>query len=109
MRSFTDAMYNRRQFAPPVSDHVNALVLVASAQQRQAIPDGASFVVFSSGSTYYVLFGDADVAAQIPGAAVSDGSAAERTPEAREVPEGATHVSVISSDGGVVTLAWYGL
>jgi hypothetical protein len=108
MRSFTEKMYSRRQFAPPASDFVNARVLAANTAELAAVPAGAAFVVFSSAIDFHVKFGDGTVVAAIPVADVADGSGSELNPEAREVPAGITHLSLISASAGVVTLAWYG-
>tara|TARA_R110002020_G_scaffold10801_27_gene41124 strand:+ start:2640 stop:2969 length:330 start_codon:yes stop_codon:yes gene_type:complete len=109
MRSFTAQMYNRRQFAPPASDFVNARLLAAAAPELIAVPQDGRYVIFSSGADFYARFGASDVVAAIPNADITDGSAAEFNPEAREIPDGVTHLSLVAPQATVVTMAWYGV
>lgn len=108
MRSFTSGMYNRRQFAPPPADYVDVRVLAAAAPERHTIPAGAAFVVFSCSTDFYVRFGDVTVTAAVPAGDVTDGSGSELNPEAREIPSGTTHISLISAAGAVATLSFFG-
>jgi len=108
MRSFTDRMYNRRQFAPPPSDTIDALALAANTSERVAVPEGATFVIMSADGNFYARYGtDNTVVAAVPGD-TTNGSAAELNPEAREIPSGVTHIAVIATAATVVTFSWYG-
>lgn len=90
------------------SDYVNARSLSASTAERVTIPAGYNFVVFSATANYYVLVGDSNVTAAVPGD-TTDGTASELNPLSYLVnQEGTeTHISVISPDSCVITLAFY--
>ncbi len=111
MRSFKDNTPSRAQFAPPPADYVDARVLGAGAAERHTIPTSPikpKYVVFSGDGNFYALFGDSTVTAAIPAADVTDGTAPELNPEAREIPAGATHISLIASAATVITMSFYG-
>jgi len=111
MRSFLkgrNRQYQRGMFAPPPSDTVHARVLAANTAELVAVPAGAMFVVFSATADFYVKFGASEVAAAVPGGDVTDGTASELNPSAREIPDGATHLSLVSAAACTVTLSFYG-
>jgi len=105
MRSFKDSIPNRAQFAPPPADYVDARVLAANVAESHSIPNGAKYVVFSADGNFYARFG---AAAAVPAADVTDGSASELNPEAREIPGGTTTIGLIATAATVVTLSFYG-
>jgi hypothetical protein len=107
MRSFTDGGQGRRGFAPLADDYVDARVLAASTAERHTIPTGAKFVVFSADATFYAKFGDVTVTAAVPAADVTDGTGSSVNPEAREIPSGVTHISLIATAATVVTMDFY--
>jgi len=109
MRSFSDKMYNRRQFAPPPSDTIDALALAANTQERVAVPSGATWVIMSADGNFYAKYGtDNTVAATVP-VDTTNGSASELNPEARNIgAAGITHISVIAPATTIVTFSWYG-
>ena len=107
MRSFLYQFAGRKMFAPLPSDQVDARVLAATTAELHTIPDGARFVVFAASALFYAKFGTSLVAAAIPAADVTDGSAPEMNPEARQIPSGATHISLIAPAATIVTLSFY--
>jgi len=108
MRSFTDGGQSRRGFAPLASDYIDARVLAAATAERHTIPTGARYVVFSADATFYAKFGDVAVTAAVPAADITDGTASAVNPEAREIPSGVTHISLIAAAATVVTMSFYG-
>lgn len=90
------------------SDYINARSLAANTAERVTIPTGYNFVVFSATANYYVKVGDGTVTATVPGD-TTDGTASELNPLAYLVnQEGTeTHISIISPDNCIVTLAFY--
>ncbi len=107
MRSFTDNMYNRRQFAPPPSDAIDVRVLLANTAERHQVPTDAKWVIMSGNVDFYAKFGTDTVTAAVPSVDVTDGSASEQNPEAREIVTGITHISLISASAAIITLSWY--
>jgi hypothetical protein len=98
----------RMSFSPPPSDYTDALVLSANTAKRHPIPAGAKFVSFSSPIDFWAKFGSSTVTAAAPSADVTDGSAGELNPTSREIPDGITHISVVSAVAGTVALSFYG-
>ncbi len=111
MRSFNQTQYDpaggRGALAPPPSDYIDARVLAGGTVEVHAIPSGAKFVVFSANAEFYAKFGSSTVTTAVPSADVTDGTAPELNPGARMIPQGATHIALISPAGGVVTLSFY--
>lgn len=108
MRKFADGMYNRRQFAPPPSDTIDALALAASTSERVAVPTGATWVIMSADGNFFAKYGtDNTVVATVPGD-TTNGTAAELNPEARQISDGITHIAVIATAATIVTFSWYG-
>lgn len=107
MRSFTDGGQTRRGFAPLAGDYIDVRVLAAATAERHTIPTGAKYVVFSADATFYARFGDVTVTAAVAAADVTDGTGSMVNPEAREIPSGVTHISLIASAATVVTMSFY--
>lgn len=107
MRSFTDGGQTRRAFAPLASDYIDVRVLAAATAERHTIPSGAKYVVFSADGPFYAKFGDSGVTAAIAAADVTDGTGSTVNPEAREIPSGVTHISLIAVAATVVSLSFY--
>ncbi len=103
-----DRKSGRLDFVPPPSDQVDAQVLSANTAARHTVPDGARYVLFAALGDFWAKFGDGTVTAVIPAGTVADGSAPEPNPAARQIPEGATHISLIATAATTVTLAFYG-
>lgn len=108
MISFKFKQPIRGAFAPPVSGTIHARVLAANVAELHVIPALARFVVFSPSAAFWAKFGVADVVAAIPSVDVTDGSAPELNPEAREIPAGATHISLVAGTAAIVSMAFYG-
>lgn len=96
----------RGMFAYPVSDTINAVVLAANTAVLAAIPTGANIVVFSGNHDFYAAYGNSSVAATIPAATISNGTANELNPSIRYTANN-THISLIAPAATVVTLAFY--
>lgn len=92
------------------SDTVNARVLAAAGTaELSAIPDGARYVGFAATADFFALFGDDEVVAILPAADVTNGTAPELNPGMRAIPEGATHISLVTpTAGAIVTLSYWG-
>jgi len=108
LRPFSSGTVARAAYAPPPSNFIDARVLGVATAERHTLPTGAKKVIFSADTNFYALFGDSTVVAAIPAADVVNGSAPELNPESREIPDGVTHVSLISPAAGIVTLSFYG-
>ena len=110
MRSFIEDWAlggNRGAAAPIVSDTIDARVLASNTAERHTSPTGALFVSFSATGDFYALFGTSGVTAAVPGSDVTDGTASELNPNARRIPDGVTHISLIAPEATVVTLAFW--
>ena len=109
MRRFLHQYDGRRMFAPLPSDSIDARVLAANTAEVHAIPEDAKFVVFAASALFYAKFGSSSgaAAAAIPSTDVTNGSAPEMNPEARTIPEGATHIGLIAPSIAVVTMGFY--
>lgn len=110
MRPFSMSNPARAVFAPPPSDYIDVRVLGTSGTaELHAIPTGAKVVIFASNTDFYAKFGTSGVAAAMPSIDVTNGAGSEINPEARQIPDGVTHISLISgTPGAVVTMAFYG-
>lgn len=100
MRDFLESFplgSNRAALAPPASDSVAQLALVAGTAQRIAIPSGARFVnvIGNPGGAVWWLFGTSTVTAAI-GSAGTAGANAALGEMTRRVPDGATHLSLVA-------------
>ncbi len=115
MRSFFDGHFpaslgERAAFAPQPADAPIALVLAANVAEVQAIPAGARFVIFSATDHFFARFGTSSaITAAVPVADVTDGTAPELNPAARQIPDGATHIALIASAATTVVLSFYGI
>lgn len=85
------------------SKYVNAYVLSAGAPVTVNIPTGARVAVFNSNTNFYVNW---LAAAAVPSGNITDGSAPELNPVARDVT-GYVSFSVISPDACVLTIAYF--
>ena len=83
--------------------YVNAYVLAAGVGRGVTIPAGARIAVFSSNTNFYVNW---LATAAVPLANITDGSAPELNPVARDV-SGYTSFSVVSQDACVLTIAYF--
>ncbi len=112
MRPFFETDYprsgSRGSLAPVQADTIDARVLAAGAAEVHAVPTGAQHVLFSATGDFFAKFGASGVAAAVPAADVTNGSAPELNPAARRVPDGATHVALVAPAACTVTLSWYG-
>lgn len=100
----------RALFTRNVSEDVNYHALTAATAAEIALVEGAKYVEVSTDQVVYVRFGDEDVvAAAVPSADVTDGSAVLPVADGDVlvIPADATHVSVIGEANGGVTLAYF--
>jgi hypothetical protein len=89
--------------------YVEAVVLVANTAQQVTVPvvvDAAAFILFTGNCDYYVAYG-ANPTAAVPSASTTDGSSNELNPTQRFLGTSVAKLSLISPQGGVVTLAFY--
>ena len=88
---------------PPT--YTDAIVLVANVSQTQAVPTGATWVVFSAGCNFFAATG---ASAAVPGATTTNGSAAMQNPSAWNLAAlGITQITVVAATGCIVTLSFY--
>jgi hypothetical protein len=99
-----DVRSNNNTLIPNASQWVNAQVLAAGVAETVTVPTGAKVVVFSGNNDFYVNFSGGTAA--VPGADVSDGTAAELNPSVRYVYTQGTF-SVISPYACIITLSYY--
>lgn len=97
----------RLAFAPDPSDHIDAIVLVPDVAQVHPIPEGANYVLFASTADFFAKFGADDVDVDVPTSNTTNGSSGELNPNARNVPDGATHIALVSEYPCLITLAFY--
>ena len=88
------------------SEDVFAAVMGAGEAERVDIPEGARYVVFGASGNFIAAFGGPSVEAGGPDA--SGPISGEMNPAARRIPQEATHISVASAEGAIVTLSFYG-
>lgn len=84
-------------------DHIDARVLAANTAEAHTVPTGATHVVFSGTADFYVNYGGT---AAVPAADVTNGSASELNPMAREI-RGITSLGLISASTCIVTMCFY--
>jgi hypothetical protein len=84
--------------------YINAYVLVGGAAQAVTIPAGARVAIFSSNNNFYANFQGGSAA--VPAVNVTNGTAPELNPVARDLT-GLTTFSIISADSCVVTIAYF--
>jgi len=84
-------------------DWIDARVLAANTAEAHTVPTGATHVVFSGTADFYVKYGGT---AAVPAADVTNGSASELNPVAREI-RGITSIGLISAATCIVTMCFY--
>ncbi len=90
---------------PYITEYVDAKVLgVAGTAEAWTVPTGCNFAVFAATASFYA---STSGAAAVPGADVSNGSAAMLNPSARRVVPGDSISLVSSTAGAVVTIECY--
>jgi hypothetical protein len=82
---------------------IDARVLAASTEEQHTVPAKASHVVFSANNDFYVNY---DATAAVPGADVTDGSAAELNPTVRLVSD-VTTLHLIAPASTIVTMTFF--
>lgn len=82
--------------------HIDARALAANTAEAHTVPTGATHVVFSATADFYVNYGGT---AAVP-ADVTDGSASELNPVARDI-RGITSLGLISAATCIVTMCFY--
>lgn len=101
----------RAAFARNVSDCINFVTLVAATAQKLAVPADAKYVEVQTDAVIYFRFGlTGVVAAAVPNADVANGSGIQSVAPGLStliVPDGTTHVSIISAGTPKVTLAYF--
>jgi hypothetical protein len=90
------------------SDYVEAVVLAAGAAQRIPIPAGAAYANLMGTKDYYALYGGGDVTAAVPSNTTTDGTAPALNLGNRQIPGGATHISVVAPEACAVTIEFFG-
>lgn len=110
MSAFLEAYPNgagRGALAPAPADHIDAIVLAAGEAQAHPAPTGSRWALFSFTQDVFVRFGAAAVAVAVPTASTTDGAAGELNPAARRIPDGVTHIGLISPDDCSGSIAFY--
>jgi hypothetical protein len=98
----TTRAFSSSVLLPPT--YTDALVLVANTSQTQAVPTGATWVVFSSNCNFYALPG---ASAAVPGATTTNGSAAMQNPAAWNLANTTTQLTLVAASACIVTLSFY--
>lgn len=88
----------------PSADFVVNLVLEPGVSQTVAVPSGATMVLMTGETPYFVHYGPEP--AYIPSESVTDGSGLELNPTGRRL-EGITAITVVARMAGIVQLAFY--
>lgn len=105
--TFTILPDTSRQFSSSVllpPTYTDAIVLVANASQTQAVPTGATWVVFSAACNFFAATG---ASAAVPGATTTTGGAAMQNPAAWNLTNGVTQITVVAAAACIVTLSFY--
>lgn len=92
--------------ALPQSDYIEGAALAAGVAERLVIPTDAKFVLFSGTDSFCAKIGTAAVVAAMP-IDTTDGSASMLNPSFRRIPDGSTHISVVSTAASQVTLEYF--
>lgn len=92
------------------ADYVDAKVLAAGVNKIQIVPSGAKVVLFWANCNFYVKPATTSGAAVavVPAADVTDGTASEGAPTGLYINGNTTHIGLISAEGGIVTMSFYG-
>lgn len=90
------------EFVIPPSDFVLSRALAADVAESFTVPAGAKYVVFSATGDFYANY---SATATVPGD-VTNGSASELNPTARDV-SGVATISIIAQAITIVTASFY--
>ncbi len=90
-------------FARSAPQYIDARVLSANTAESHTVPDGASFVVFSSDGDFYAR---PNAEPAVPASAVEDGSAGELNPVIWDL-DGVASIGLVATEARVVTLTFY--
>ncbi len=82
---------------------IDVRVLAAGVAETHTIPTGATYVLFSTTSNFYVAYSGT---ATVPSADITNGSGPELNPVLRSV-SGLASISIISPATCIVTMAFY--
>ncbi len=91
----------------PFSDTVNMLVLGVATEAHQTIPAGATRVLFSGTTLYYVKIGPTGTQAAIPGGSVTDGTGSVPQASGYALKPTDTTISCISPAACIVSLEYF--
>lgn len=97
----------RGMFAPEPAGHIDSIVLAAGGGRVHVVPTLCRWAVFSFTHDVFVRFGDSAIVAAVPVASTSNGLGAELNPAARRIPDGVTHIALISPDNCAGSIAFY--
>lgn len=93
------------------SDWIDARVLAAGVVESFQAPTVAKRVLFSGNGNFYCRITPAAngsaVAAAVPAADVTDGSASELNPAMRVLPDDTAYISLIAPTDTIVTMIFY--
>jgi hypothetical protein len=93
-------------YAPPISDYKNVLVLAANTAQAFTVPAGKFKVYLTASVSGVALYVKKNATATIPSSNVTDGSGPMLNPGGRQVSPGDT-ISCICADACVVVAEFY--
>ena len=91
----------------PVSDTVNALVLLANSVASTTIPAGATRVIMTTTAPFYCSIGTSSVTAVIPNSSISNGTSSILNPIGFALDPTMTTISCISSVAATITFEYY--
>lgn len=88
------------------SDYIDAKAILAGVAERVTIPTGYNMVFISPTNNVFVKCGNSSITATVPGD-TSDGTSSELNPSGYFLDGTHTHISLISPEDTIVTLAYY--
>lgn len=97
----------RGMFAPEPAGHIDAIVMAQGVGRVHAVPSPCHWAVFSFTHDVFVRYGDSSVVVAVPEASTSDGSGPELNPAARRIPDGVTHIALISPEDCAGSISFY--
>jgi hypothetical protein len=100
-------IYDGEASALRQSNWKDSKVLAAGVATTFQAPTLAKYVLFSANGDFYCQINETSVAATVPVASTTDGTASELNPAMRQLPINQAYISLIAAVDTIVTAMFY--
>lgn len=97
----------RGMFAPEPAGHIDAIVMAGGVGRVHPVPPLCHWAVFSFTHDVFVRYGGSSIVVTVPETSITNGSGPELNPAARRIPDGVTHIALISPENCAGSISFY--